>query len=88
MRYGPRKPDMTGYSGNISSTGIMIRAIRVFGPGTILHLEIHFPEKIILARGRVQWAREGTVQLLATGRIGMGVKFIDPPQELLDLIAT
>ena len=86
VRYGPRVPEHTGYSGNISGTGIMLRAIRVFGPGTILVLEMKFPDGTIIARGRVHWAREGTIQYLTTGRVGMGIKFIDPPARLLALL--
>jgi hypothetical protein len=86
VRYGVTEPSLTGYSGNISRTGIMIRATRVFGPGTILQLELKFPTGTILARGQVSWAREGSVQLLPTGRVGMGIKFLDPPPELLSLM--
>ena len=60
----------------------MVRAIRVFGPGITLNLELKFGDRTIKARGLVSWAREGTVQLLSTGRVGMGIKFIDPPEEL------
>ena len=48
----------------------------------------HIDGRTIKVSGLVRWAREGSVQLLGTGRIGMGLKFIDPPQELLDLVAS
>ncbi|HET9481662.1 MAG TPA: PilZ domain-containing protein [Candidatus Polarisedimenticolia bacterium] len=86
VRYGPDEPSQTGYSGNISSTGIMIRTTRVFAPGTTLTLELKLPGGTVRARGRVRWAREGSVTLLSTGRVGMGVTLIDPPAELLELI--
>jgi uncharacterized protein (TIGR02266 family) len=82
VRYGVEQPQFTGYSGNISRTGMMLRTIRVFAPGTLLVLELKFPDKTIVARGHVSWAREGSVQLLPTGRVGMGIKFVDPPDEL------
>lgn len=88
VRYGPRAPEHTGYSGNISRTGIMIRTTRVYGSGSILHLELKFPQKTIKARAQVTWAREGTMLLLPSGRVGMGLKFIDPPQELLEHLET
>ena len=81
VRYGPGTPHFRGYSGNISRSGIMIRAIRVFGAGLILNLELDFPGKTVTVRGKVLWAREGSVQLLPTGRVGMGIKLIDPPTE-------
>ena len=87
--YGlPGKAAFKGYSGNISRTGIMIRAIRVFGAGTILELEMHFPEGRIKARGRVRWAREGQLQYLATGRVGMGIQFLDPAPNLDDVVGS
>ena len=87
VRYGVKEPEFTGYSGNISRSGIMVRAVRVFGPGVTLNLELKFPDKTIKTRGMVSWAREGNVQLLATGRVGMGIKFVDPPEELLRVLA-
>jgi len=81
--YGqPGRMRFKGYSGNISLTGIMIRAVRVFGEGTILELELRFPERLVRAKGRVRWAREGSLQLISTGRIGMGIEFLEPPPNL------
>ena len=86
VRYGPGTPHFTGFSGNISESGIMIRAVRVFGPGILLNMELDFPGKTVRVRGRVLWAREGGLQLLPTGRIGMGVRFIDPPDEFFEVL--
>ena len=86
VRYGPVTPHFTGYTGNISRTGVMIRAIRCFGPGIILNMDFDFPGKTIRLRGKVLWAREGSVQLLPTGRIGMGIKLIDPPDEFFEVL--
>ncbi|HKY31628.1 MAG TPA: PilZ domain-containing protein [Candidatus Polarisedimenticolia bacterium] len=77
----------TGYSGNISATGIMIRAVRVFGQGTLLAMEMKFPERTVHAKGLVTWAREGSLSFLSTGRVGMGVRFVDPVPDLSGLIA-
>ena len=87
VRYGVGEPEFTGYSGNISHSGMMVRAIRVFGPGVTLNLELRLPDRTIKLRGVISWAREGSLQLLPTGRIGMGIKFIDPPEELLRSLA-
>ena len=84
IKFSPDGPMSTGWSGNISSTGVMIRAVRVFPPGTVLNLEIELgPSKILRLRGVVRWACEGSVQLLPTGRIGMGIRFINPPADLM-----
>ena len=86
MRYGPEEPRFVGYSGNVSRSGIMVRTIRVFAPGTVLRLELKFPDRTFLVRGEVVWAREGPVQLLSTGRIGMGINFVSPPQDFLSFL--
>jgi hypothetical protein len=87
VRYSPDGIMLTGWSGNISATGVMVRAVRVFPPGTVLHLEIELgPSRFLKLRGVVRWACEGTVQLLPTGRIGMGIRFIDPPADLMKLV--
>jgi Tfp pilus assembly protein PilZ len=75
-----------GYSGNISMAGVMVRTPRVHPPGTILAIELRFPDESIRLTGKVVWAREGSLQWLASGRIGMGIKFIDPPADLAELL--
>jgi len=32
------------------------------------------------------WAREGPVQFLSTGRVGMGITFLQPPADLLSFL--
>ncbi|MGH9750962.1 MAG: PilZ domain-containing protein [Candidatus Polarisedimenticolia bacterium] len=86
VRYGPDAPRFIGYTRNFSRTGVMIAAIRVFPPGTVLDLEIGLPSGKVMVRGRVVWARQGSVQWMATGRVGMGLRFVDPPEGLLDLV--
>ena len=86
VRFGPDQPQFVGFSGNVSRTGIMVRAVRVFSPGTVLNLELKFPDGIFHVRGEVVWAREGPVQFLSTGRVGMGITFLQPPDDLLSFL--
>jgi len=83
VRYGLDEPRYIGYSGNLSKTGIMVRAVHVFPPGSVLNLDLKLPGGSVRARGEVIWAREGPPQWVMTGRIGMGITFIEPPAELL-----
>lgn len=83
VRFGKDKPTYPGYSGNISRSGMMIRTTRVFGPGSRLKVEIKTPDGPFMVGARVEWARAGTIQLLQTGRVGMGVRFIDPPEDFI-----
>lgn len=88
VRYsGGGHPERIGYSGNISLSGMMLRTPVVLPPGTNLTLDIHFPTEVLRLEGRVMWAREGPLTLLSTGRIGMGIRFVDPPEELAAMIS-
>jgi hypothetical protein len=87
VRYSePGRPERIGYSGNISTAGMMLRTPRVTAPGTLLSLQVRFPQGTIELTGRVVWAREGPLTWLSTGRIGMGIKFVDPPAALAELL--
>ena len=83
VRYGQGEPKYIGYSRNLSRTGMMVGARRVFAPGTVLTLDIRVSQAIFRVRGEVIWAREGPVEWIHTGRVGMGITFIDPPAEFL-----
>lgn len=83
VRYGLEEPRFIGYSGNLSKSGIMVRAVRVFPPGSVLNLELRLPGGAVRVCGVVVWAREGPPQWVTTGRIGMGITFIETPPELL-----
>lgn len=86
VRYGPDRARYVGYSRNVSRTGIMVGAFRVFAPGTLLHLELTFPSATFRLRGQVVWARAGGVEWVPTGRVGMGIAFLDPSDDFLSAI--
>ena len=83
MHYAAQgRASQIGYSGNISNTGMMIRTPNVLAPGTVVELELRLPRGTMELAGRVVWARTGPMTWLATGRIGMGIRFIEPPADL------
>ena len=86
IRFGQGEPRHPGYSGNISPAGIMVRTTRVFPPGTILAVQLKFPDATFTCDAVVMWARLGDIQWLQTGRVGMGLMFVDPPPELIKLL--
>ncbi len=87
VRFGPDQPKHIGYTGNISSSGMMIRTVRVFAPGTRLSLEVELAPRAVRLTGLVIWARAGDPSWVATGRIGMGLKLIDPPENLMEIVS-
>ena len=86
VHYGAGNTRHIGYSGNVSRTGMMIRTIRVFEPGTVLILEVEHSTRTLRLNGRVIWARVGELRWLPTGKIGMGIRFIDPPEDLMEVL--
>ena len=87
MHYGTAAPSHIGYSGNISGSGMMIRTTRVFEPGTTLRIEMELSGRKLSLQGQVIWARVGEVRWLPTGKIGMGIRFLQPPENLMELVS-
>jgi uncharacterized protein (TIGR02266 family) len=85
VHYAARgRASQIGFSGNISNTGMMIRTPNVLAPGTVVDLELRLAHGgTMTLTGRVVWARTGPMTWLATGRIGMGIRFVDPPADLV-----
>ena len=85
IRFGQDRPRYIGYSRNVSKSGVMVGSTRVFAPGTMLLLEVKLSSATYLLEGIVIWAREGPVRWLSTGRVGMGIALIRPPDAFLQL---
>ena len=83
-RYGVDKADKTGFTMNLSPTGVFIKTNSVFAPGTTLHIELRFPERNFEMWGRVVWAKKVPPQLAHIMDCGMGVCFVDPTPEWLE----
>lgn len=81
VRFGPKGPEKTAFSGNISETGMFLRTNVVYAPGTTLHVEIAFPDQKINLWGRVAWAKKVPPQLAHVIECGMGIAFLEPPAD-------
>ena len=84
VRYGVGKPEKTGFTKNLSETGLCIRTNSVFKPGTTLQVEVQFPGRSFTMWSRVVWAKKVPPQLAHLIDCGMGVSFINPTQDWLD----
>jgi len=76
-----------GYAKNISSTGMMIGATSPKEPGSRFLLEIPFPEPInqtATCHCEVVWKREWAKHI--PKEPGMGLRFLDLPDEICDEI--
>ncbi len=78
VRYGVDKTDRTGFTKDLSSTGLFIKTNHVFKPGTTIQVELKFPDRTFSMWARVVWAKKVPPQLAHVLECGMGVCFVDP----------
>jgi hypothetical protein len=84
VRYGLEKPDRTGFTKNVSETGLYIKTNNVLKPGLTIQIEIHFPDRKFSMWARVVWAKKVPPQLAHVLECGMGICFIDPSPEWVE----
>jgi Tfp pilus assembly protein PilZ len=78
VKYGISTADKTGFTKNLSETGLFIQTNSVFKPGTTIHVQIQFPQDNVSMWAQVVWAKVVPPQLAHVLECGMGVHFIDP----------
>jgi Tfp pilus assembly protein PilZ len=88
VRYGLETPEKAAFTRNLSSAGLFLQTNAVFKPGSTLQLKFDFQERSIEIWGRVAWAKRVPPQLAHILECGMGISFIDPPEEWLELHGT
>ena len=86
VRFGVGETQYVGFSGNLSTAGMMLRTTRVYPPGTVLAIELTYAENRYRLEATVIWARAGSVQWIHSGRVGMGLMFVNPPPEFLEAL--
>ena len=87
VKFGTDKADRTAFTGDVSATGIFLRTNSVVAPGTVLQIEIEFPERNWSLWGRVAWAKKVPSQLAHVLPCGMGIEFVEPPSEWFDFFS-
>ncbi len=76
VRFGPSIPDLLGYTGNLSETGLFLATVRVAAEGALLGLSLELEHCKVPLRGSVAWSRVGH----QPGREpGMGLHLHSPP---------
>jgi hypothetical protein len=78
VRYGVNGADKTGFSMNISLTGLSVRTNNVFKPGTTLEVELELPRGTYTHWAQVVWAKKVPPELAHVVPCGMGLRFINP----------
>jgi Tfp pilus assembly protein PilZ len=81
VRYGIDKTDRTGFTRDLSETGLFIKTNTVFKPGTTIQVELTFPDRTFYLWARVVWAKKVPPQLAHVLECGMGISFANPDPE-------
>ena len=81
VRYGAHGPEKTGFTRNISPTGLFVATNSVFQPGSTIQIQIHFPERTWSLWAKVAWAKKVPPNLAHVLDCGMGLRFVDPGPE-------
>jgi Tfp pilus assembly protein PilZ len=75
----------TSFTTDISERGTHVKTNRIYRPGTKLYLIIETSNKSYEAEGIVVWAKKVPPRLVRVVKNGMGIRFTNVCQELVDL---
>jgi hypothetical protein len=79
----------TGFTNDVSPTGIFIRSVRLPMPGTLLTASLHLPEgKRISVRGKVVRAHRVPAALSRLIPSGFSIRLTEPPEDYFQFLAT
>ena len=81
VRFGDDVSSRTGFTRNVSETGIFVQTNQVSRPGSMIHVELEFPEGRFEMWARVAWAKKVPPQLAHILDCGMGLQFVEPPPD-------
>jgi hypothetical protein len=74
VRYGPGDLAHSGYTDDISDSGIHLRCTIIYPPHTVLVLQIDYPEKPVTVRGTVRWTKDVPLAFRRSLRGAMGIE--------------
>jgi hypothetical protein len=88
VRFGTTVADKTGFTKNVSESGLFLHTNNVFRPDTTVQVSVQFPDRVFTFWGRVVWAKRVPSQFAHLLECGMGICFVDPGAEWLAYYAT
>jgi len=75
VRFGPGDLAHSGYTEDVSDSGIHLRTTVIYPPNTVLVLQIEYPDKAVTTRGVVRWSKDLPPAFRRNMRGAMGVEF-------------
>jgi len=85
VRFGKDKPDRLAFTNNVSLTGAFVRTNNVFPPGATIKIEFQHDGREVTLYAKVVWAKKVPPALAHTLHCGMGVRFVNPGPEWIEL---
>jgi len=77
VRFGPGDLAHSGYTQDVSESGLYLQASIIYPPNTILVLQIEYAEGPVTVRGVVRWSKDLPPAFKRSLRCGMGVEFVE-----------
>lgn len=84
VRFGVETPEITGFTRNISESGLFVETNRALAPGTSLQLEVHTADRVFELWAEVIWAKRYPPRYANVMRGSMGCQFVHVSQDWID----
>src|SRR3989344_9600825 len=78
LMFGTDKPFKVGFTVDISKSGIFLKSVQVYSPGTIITVEISISDHhVVKFQGQVMWAKAVPPNLIhIVKKAGMGIRIV------------
>ncbi len=84
VRFGPGDLAHSGYTDDVSDSGIHLRSSVIYPPHTVLVLQIDYPQMTVSTRGVVRWSKDLPPAFKRSLRGAMGIEFAASAGEAAD----
>ncbi len=89
VEFSLRGAQCTGFTYDVSPTGIFVRSIRLPDPGTFMTANLHLPEgKRVAVRGKVMRSFRVPAALARLVPSGFSIRLSDSPEDYFQFLAT
>ena len=89
VEFSVRGASCTGFTYDISASGIFVRSVRLPDPGTVLAANLHLPEgKRVQVRGRVVRSFRVPASLSRLIPSGFSIRLSESPEDYFQFLAT
>jgi hypothetical protein len=89
VEFSLRGAACTGFTYDVSPTGIFVRSIRLPDPGTVIAAKLHLPEgKRVAVRGKVMRSFRVPAALARLVPSGFSIRLSDSPEDYFQFLAT